>query len=141
PVSVPIRRENDFLPDAADFRARITPRTRMMVVNTPNNPTGAVYPETVLRELAALAIEHDVVVLSDEIYEKMVYGDAVHCSMASLPGMRERTVTVNGFSKVYAMTGWRLGYTAADRELTSALVRIHQYTTVCANTFAQHGAV
>lgn len=141
PVSVPIRRENDFLPDAADFRARITPRTRMMVVNTPNNPTGAVYPETVLRELAALAIEHDVVVLSDEIYEKMVYGDAVHCSMASLPGMRERTVTVNGFSKIYAMTGWRLGYTAADRELTSALVRIHQYTTVCANTFAQHGAV
>ena len=113
----------------------------MIVVNTPNNPTGAVYPVQVLEELAQLAREKDLLVLSDEIYEKMVYAGERHLSIGGVPGMRERTVTVNGFSKIYAMTGWRLGYAAANRELAGAMIRIHQYTTVCATSFAQWGAV
>jgi len=141
PISVPIREENEFNPRIEDFRSQITPKTRMMVINTPNNPTGAVYSYETLEELAQLAREMDLLVLSDEIYEKMVYGGNRHFSIGGFPGMRERTVTVNGFSKIYAMTGWRLGYAAADRELTSALIRIHQYTTVCATSFAQWGAI
>jgi aminotransferase len=141
PISVPLREENGFNPDISDFRSRVTARTRMIVVNTPNNPTGAVFSRSVLEELAELAREKDLFVLSDEIYEKMVYEESRHISIGSFPGMKERTVTINGFSKIYSMTGWRLGYTAADEKLTSALIRIHQYTTVCATTFAQWGAV
>jgi aminotransferase len=141
PISVPLRKENGFNPDIRDFRSRLTSRTRMVVVNTPNNPTGAVFSREVLEELAQLAQERDLFILSDEIYEKMVYEKSEHLSIGSFPGMRERTVTVNGFSKIYAMDGWRLGYVAADKEWMSALIRIHQYTTVCATTFAQWGAV
>ena len=141
PVSVPMRMENRFNPNIEDFRSRLTPRTRMIVINTPNNPTGAVYSEGVLKELAELAIKNDLFVISDEIYEKMVYNGERHYSTATFPGMRERTITINGFSKIYAMTGWRLGYAVADKELISALIRIHQYTTVCATSFAQWGAI
>jgi aspartate/methionine/tyrosine aminotransferase len=141
PVSVPMREENEFKPDIEDFRERITPRTRMVVVNTPNNPTGAVYSLDVLEELAQLAQEKDLFVLSDEIYEQMIYAGDRHFSIGGFPGMRERTVTVNGFSKIYSMTGWRLGYTAAPRNLTEAMIRIHQYITVCATSFAQWGAI
>ena len=135
PISVLLREENGFNPDINDFRSRITPKTRMIVVNTPNNPTGAVFSKSVLEGLAQLAREKDLFVLSDEIYEKMVYEGSRHCSIGSLPGMKQRTITINGFSKIYAMTGWRLGYTAAVEELTSALIRVHQFTTVCATTF------
>ena len=141
PISVPLREENGFNPDLRDVRSRLTSKTRMVVINTPNNPTGAVFSREVLEELAQLARERDLFVLSDEIYEKMVYEGSRHVSIGSLPGMRERTVTINGFSKIYAMDGWRLGYVAADKEWMSALIRIHQYTTVCATTFAQWGAV
>lgn len=141
PVSVPLREENRFQPLIEDFRSRITPKTRMMIINTPNNPTGAVYEAEVLEKLAQLAREKDLFVLSDEIYEKIVYDGTRHFSIGSFPGMRERTITVNGFSKIYAMTGWRLGYAAADREIISALIRIHQYTAVCATSFAQWGGV
>jgi aspartate/methionine/tyrosine aminotransferase len=141
PISVPIREENDFNPDIEEFQRRITPKTRMIIINTPNNPTGAIYTGEVLKELAQLARERDLLVLSDEIYEKMVYTGNRHFSIGGFPGMRERTITVNGFSKIYAMTGWRLGYAAANQELTRAMIRIHQYTTVCATSFAQWGAV
>jgi aminotransferase len=141
PISVPLREENGFNPDIDDFRSRVTARTRMIIVNTPNNPTGAVFSRRVLEELAQLAREKDLIVLSDEIYEKMVYEESRHVSIGSFPGMKERTVTINGFSKIYAMDGWRLGYVAADKEWMSALIRIHQYTTVCATTFSQWGAV
>jgi aminotransferase len=141
PISVPMREENEFKPDIEDFRQRITPRTRMVVINTPNNPTGAVYSLDVLEELAQLAQERDLFILSDEIYEKMIYGGDHHFSIGGFPGMRERTVTVNGFSKIYSMTGWRLGYTAAPRDLAEAMIRIHQYITVCATSFAQWGAI
>jgi aminotransferase len=141
PISVPLREENGFNPDIRDFRSRLTSRTKMVVINTPHNPTGAVFSQEVLEELAQLARERDLFVLSDEIYEKMVYEKSRHLSIGSFPGMRERTVTINGFSKIYAMDGWRLGYVAASKEVISALIRIHQYTTVCATTFAQWGAV
>jgi len=141
PVSVPLREENGFNPDITDFRSRLTPKTRMIVINTPNNPTGVVFGRKVLEELAQLAREKDLFVISDEIYEKMVYDDSRHDSIGSFPGMRDRTITINGFSKIYAMDGWRLGYVAAPKEILSALIRIHQYTTVCATTFAQWGAV
>jgi len=141
PVSVPLREENDFNPCVDDYRSRITPRTRMMIINTPNNPTGSVCPESVLEGLAQLAQEKDLFVLSDEIYEKIIYDGEHHISIGSLPGMRKRTITVNGFSKIYSMTGWRLGYAAADKEWISAMIRIHQYTTSCATTFVQWGGI
>ena len=141
PIPVPAKEEYEFIPHRDDFRSRVTPKTRMIIINTPNNPTGAVYKAEALEELAQLAREKDLFVLSDEIYEKMVYDGAHHVSIGSFPGMKERTITVNGFSKNYSMTGWRLGFVATDREVISALVRIHQYATICATSFAQWGAV
>jgi len=141
PVSVPAKEAYQFTPHIDDFRSRITDKTKMIVINTPNNPTGAVYSAEFLAELAQLAVEKDLYVLSDEIYEKMVYDGHRHISFGSLPGMKERTVTVSGFSKNYSMTGWRLGFVAANPDAISAMVRIHQYVTICATSFAQWGAV
>ena len=141
PVSVPLREENGFNPDIDDFRSRVTSRTRMIIVNTPNNPTGAVFSAECARRAGPVGPGEGLFVLSDEIYEKMVYEGGRHFSIGSFPGMRERTITINGFSKIYAMNGWRLGYVAADKEWMSALIRIHQYTTVCATAFSQWGAV
>ncbi len=140
PVSVPLRAEKDFRMDPDDVSRLVTPRTRMMVVMSPHNPTGAVLDRGHLESLAALAREHDLLVLSDEIYEKLVYDGAVHHSIGALPGMRERTLVVNGFSKSYSMTGWRLGYIAAPRALMDVLIRVHQYTVLCATSFGQYGA-
>jgi aspartate/methionine/tyrosine aminotransferase len=140
PVSVPLREERAFVPHVDDFRALITPRTRMLLVNSPHNPTGAVASAEALAALAQLAQEHDLFVLSDEIYAAMVYDARRHVSIGSFPDMKARTVIVNGFSKKYSMTGWRLGWVAAPEALMSAMIRIHQYTTVCATTFAQWGA-
>jgi aspartate/methionine/tyrosine aminotransferase len=141
PISVPVWEKDEFNPQFDEFQSRITPKTKMMVINTPNNPTGAVYSTETLQKLAKLAREKELFVLSDEIYEKMVYEGNRHFSIGSFPGMRERTITINGFSKIYSMTGWRLGYAAADHELIEAMIRIHQYTTVCATSFAQWGAI
>jgi aspartate/methionine/tyrosine aminotransferase len=140
PVSVPLREEQAFVPHVDDFRALITPRTKMLLVNSPHNPTGAVASAEALAALAQLAQEHDLFVLSDEIYAAMVYDAQRHVSIGSFQDMKARTVIVNGFSKKYSMTGWRLGWVAADEALMSAMIRIHQYTTVCATTFAQWGA-
>ena len=141
PVSVPAREEYQFTPSIDDFRSRVTDKTKMIVINTPNNPTGAVYNAEALEELGQLAVEKDLYVLSDEIYEKMVFDGHRHVSFGSLPGMKERTATVSGFAKNYSMTGWRLGFVAASPEAISAMVRIHQYVTICATSFAQWGAV
>lgn len=141
PISVPAKEEYEFIPHIDDFRSRLTPRTRMIIINTPNNPTGAAYTAEALEELAQLAREKNLFVLSDEIYEKMVYDGTRHVSIGSFAGMKERTITVSGFSKNYSMTGWRLGFVATHREMISALVRIHQYATICATSFAQWGAV
>jgi aspartate/methionine/tyrosine aminotransferase len=140
PISVSLKQENLFIPDIDDFKSHLTSRTRMIIVNTPHNPTGAVYPAIVLKEIAQFAAENNLFVLSDEIYEKMLYDDSEHVSIGSLPEMKERTITLNGLSKIYSMTGWRIGYVAANKDLIEALVRIHQYTTICATTFAQWGA-
>ena len=138
-VNVPLRKEKGLQIDPADVRARITPKTRMMIVNNPSNPTGVVYEESVLKELAELAVEHNLLVLSDEIYDEILY-DGVTCrSIATFPGMKERTILMNGFSKAYAMTGWRLAYVAADARLIPNLLKIHQYETTCAPTFIQDG--
>ncbi|WP_457553458.1 pyridoxal phosphate-dependent aminotransferase [Desulfobacula sp.] len=141
PVLVPLKQENDFEPVMEDFTSRITSKTKMLIINTPHNPTGAVYSEETLKALAQMAIKNNLFVLSDEIYEKNIYDGYRHFSIASLPGMQERTITVNGFSKSHCMTGWRLGYLASSRELIAGLIRIHQYATVCATSFAQYGAV
>lgn len=140
PVSVPLREEKGFRLDPEDVARAITERTRMLIVLTPHNPTGAVLREDDLTALASLACERNLLVLADEIYEKLVY-DVKHFSIGRLPGMWQRTLTVNGFSKAYSMTGWRLGYVAGPRELIDVLIRVHQYTTVCATSFAQSGAV
>jgi len=141
PVAVPLREEMEFKLDPDDVARAITPRTRMLVVTTPHNPTGSVLDKEMLQALADIAEKHDLLVLSDEIYEKIIYDGVKHISFATLPGMRERTLMVNGFSKAYAMDGWRLGYVAAPRELIAVLIRVHQYTTVCATTFIQKGAL
>ena len=141
PVAVPLREEKEFKLDPDDVARAITPRMRMLVVTTPHNPTGSVLDEEILQALADIAERYDLLVLSDEIYDKIIYDGVRHISFATLPGMRERTLTVNGFSKTYAMDGWRLGYVAAPRALIALLIRVHQYTTVCATTFIQMGAV
>ena len=115
PVAVITQATNDFIPSVQDLRSQITSRTRLLVLNTPNNPTGAVYSAEALEQMAALAVEKDLVVLSDEIYEKNIYDGQCHCSIAAYPGMKERTITVNGFSKSHSMTGWRLNCSAPQK--------------------------
>ncbi|MFQ3235710.1 MAG: aminotransferase [Paraglaciecola sp.] len=140
-VTVPVSAENGYQPTREDLLSRLSTRTRMMIVTTPGNPTGLVTSKATLLMMANFAIKHDLIVMSDEIYEKLIYDGLQHISIASLPGMRERTLTLNGFSKSYAMTGWRVGYVAADARFIQAMIRIHQNSVVCANSFAQWGAV
>lgn len=141
PIHIPLREENKFQIDPSDLQRAITPKTKMIVINSPHNPTGAMLGEESLQAIARIAIEHDLLVISDEIYEKITYDEARHCSIASLPDMADRTLTVNGFSKAYSMTGWRLGYVAAPRKVIDSLIRVHQYSATCATSFAQKGAV
>src|SRR3954451_6729410 len=140
-VDVACAAENDFILNPDDVARAITPRTKLLVVNSPNNPTGAVYPREVMEALADLVKKHDLIVIADEIYERMVYDGTRHHSLAALPGMWERTLTINGLSKAYSMTGWRLGFVAAPRPYADLMVRVHQYTVSSPATFAQFGAV
>jgi aminotransferase len=140
PVEVPCRVENDFDVDPEDIRKAITPRTKAILMGFPNNPTGAVASRERLMQIARLAEEHDLIVLSDEIYDRLVYG-VDHVCFPALPGMRERSVLVGGFSKDYAMTGWRIGYAAAPEHLMAGMARIHQYTVMCSSTTAQKAAL
>lgn len=141
PIEVPLRIENDLVLDPDDVAEKIAPRTKMIIITNPHNPTGAVIDQERLLEIGRLAEMHNLIVLSDEIYERLVYDGAKAFSLASAPGLRERVITVGGFSKAYSMTGWRLGYVAAPHELTRVMVRIHQYATTCATSFAQKGAI
>ncbi len=138
-VDLPLDPARGWQPDLAALRAAVGEKTKMIVVNNPANPTGTVFNEAVLAEICRLAVERNVLVLSDEIYSRLVYDGAVFRSVASFPGMQERSVIVGGFSKTFAMTGWRLGYLAADRRLTERILRVHQYCTTCAPTFLQAG--
>jgi len=140
PVELPSHVEQDFQLRPEALEAAITPRTKAILIAYPNNPTGAVASREVLMQVARIAEEHDLVVISDEIYDRLVYG-VKHVNFASLPGMKPRTITLGGFSKDYAMTGWRVGYAAAPAGLLQGLLRIHQYTIMSAPTTAQMGAL
>jgi aminotransferase len=140
-VPVPARIENEFRITAEDLEAHVTPRTRVLLIGYPNNPTGAVMRREHLAELADFAEAHDLLVISDEIYGDLTYGGEPHVSFASLPGMQERTLLLDGFSKAYAMTGWRIGYALGAPEIIAAMTKIHQYTMLCAPITAQLAAV
>jgi aminotransferase len=140
PVEVPCKLENNFDVDPEDIRAAITPRTKAILLGFPNNPTGAVASRETLLEIARMAEEHDLIVFSDEIYDQLVYG-IDHVCFPSLPGMRNRTILLGGFSKDYAMTGWRIGYAAGPADLMAGLLRVHQYTVMCSSTTAQKAAL
>lgn len=140
-VPVPSRIENEFRVTAADLEARVTERTRVLLIGYPNNPTGAVMRRDDLMELARFAEAHDLIVISDEIYGDLTYGGEPHVSFASLPGMMERTLLLDGFSKAYAMTGWRIGYALGAPDLIAAMTKIHQYTMLCAPITAQVAAL
>jgi len=137
PVVIGTRVEDNFQVTAEQIERALTPRTKALLIGYPNNPTGAVMERPHLEQIAQLAEQHDLLVISDEIYDRLVYGGFQHVCFASLPGMRERTITLGGFSKSHAMTGWRLGYAAAPAELLAALRKIHQYTIMSAPTPSQ----
>ncbi len=139
-VAVATRAEDDFRLTRDALEAAVTPRTKALLLNFPTNPTGAVMSRAELEPIAAFAREHDLVVLSDEIYAELTYAGG-HSSIAALPGMKERTVFLNGFSKAWAMTGWRVGFACAPPELTDAMMKIHQYTIMCASTMGQKAAI
>lgn len=140
PVVVPLHQKNEFKLTREDIEAAVTPRTKILVLPFPNNPTGAVMTREDLEPVAEAVKEHDLFVLSDEIYSELTYKDK-HVSIASLPGMRERTLVINGFSKGFAMTGWRLGYICAPRDIAAQMLKIHQYAIMCAPTNSQYAAV
>jgi aspartate aminotransferase len=142
PVFVETKESNGWKMTAEQFEAAMTPATKMVILNTPSNPTGAVYTEQELRDIGEVALSEDIVILSDEIYEKLIYDGEKHVSIASLSDeLYNLTITVNGFSKAYSMTGWRLGYTAAPKALADAIDKIQNHTISNATTFAQYGAV
>lgn len=140
PVTYSLKEESGFQIDLDEIRAKITPKTRAVVIVTPNNPTGGVLTEDVLKELADIAVSNDLMVLADEVYERLIYDGEKHISIASRPGMKERTFTLNGMSKAYAMDGWRLGYVAAPEEYIVTMNKFHQHNTTCAPSFVQAAA-
>ncbi|MBN2463491.1 MAG: aminotransferase class I/II-fold pyridoxal phosphate-dependent enzyme [Dehalococcoidia bacterium] len=140
PVRVPTTEENNFEITASDIEPRITRKTKAILLGYPSNPTGAVLSKEGLTQIAELAKRYNLLVISDEVYDRLVYG-VEHTCLATLPGMRERTILLNGFSKAYAMTGWRIGYAASDKEIIGAMTKIHQYTMLCAPIMGQMAAL
>lgn len=141
-VPVPTTFESGFCMDAEEIRRRyVKGKTKMLIINSPNNPTGEVAPEEKLREIAKAAVELDLLVLTDEVYGTLLYDGAKPFSIASFPGMKERTIVVNSFSKAYAMTGWRLGYVAGPKGIIDRMTKVQEYFNSCINTPAQYGAV
>ncbi len=141
PIPVPTYEKDDFALDVDEIEKRITPRTRMFVMVSPNNPTGAVTPPDVIRKIAALAVKHDIILIADEIYAKLIYPGSSHLSLASLPGMKSRTITLNGFSKTYAMTGWRVGYMAAPLDFVEKLTEPRHTLSINTCTISQFAAL
>ncbi|TYP58520.1 aminotransferase class I/II-fold pyridoxal phosphate-dependent enzyme [Thermosediminibacter litoriperuensis] len=140
PVSVPTHQEDEFVLKPDILERYITPRSKVLILPYPNNPTGAVMNRKQLEDIARIAEKHDLIVVTDEIYAELTYG-VRHTAFATIPGMRERTVTINGFSKAYAMTGWRLGYIAAPQGLAAEMLKVHQYSVTCAPTMGQYAAI
>jgi len=141
PVPVPTTEENKFRVQSEDIKERITKKTKAIIISSPNNPTGAVLRKKDLEEIADLVIDKNLIVISDEIYEELIYDGERHYSIGSLNGMEDLTITLNGFSKAYAFTGWRLGYAAGNSEIIEAMMKIHQYTMLCAPSIAQYAAL
>lgn len=140
PVEIATRIENEFMVDPAEIEAAITERTKAILIGYPTNPTGAVASREVLEEIGRIAERHDLIIISDEIYDQLVYG-VPHVCVPALPGLQERTVLLGGFSKDYAMTGWRVGYAAGPEEIIQAMLRVHQYTIMSAPTMGQAAAL
>jgi aminotransferase len=141
PVSYHILSGNRFQIDIEEIKAKITNRTKALVVMSPNNPTGGVVEGSMLERLAEIACEHDLIVISDEIYEKIIFDGCQHISIAEYPGMKERTIVLNGFSKAYSMTGWRLGYIAASEQMIRELIKTHQYNATSASSISQYAGI
>lgn len=140
PVIIDLKEENEFRLTADELKNAITNKTRILILPFPNNPTGAILEQKDLEEIARVCIENDICVMSDEIYGELSYKEK-HVSIASIAGMKERTILINGFSKAYAMTGWRLGYACGPKEIIEQMVKIHQYAIMCAPTTSQYSAV
>ena len=140
PVIINLKAENEFRLTAQELEEAITDKTKLLVLPFPNNPTGAVMTKEDLEAIAEVIIRHDIYVLSDEIYSELTYS-GTHVSIASIPGMRERTIVMNGFSKAYAMTGWRLGYACGPEEIICEMTKVHQFAIMCAPTNSQYAAV
>lgn len=141
PVIIDLKEENRFRLTAQELLQAITDKTKILLLSFPNNPTGAIMEKKDLEEIARICIEKDIFVVSDEIYSELTYGKERHVSIASLPGMRERTVVINGFSKAFAMTGWRLGYAMGPENIIKQMTKIHQFAIMCAPTTSQFAAV
>ena len=141
PVVIELKEENQFRLTPEELEAAITPKTKILVMPFPNNPTGAIMEREDLEKLIPIIEKHDLFVVSDEIYGELTYGGKKHVSIAALPGMQERTILINGFSKAYAMTGWRLGYACGPKKVIRQMVKIHQYCIMCAPTTSQYAAV
>ena len=141
PVEIPLDRSEDFCFDFDNLEKNVSERTKVIILNSPCNPTGVVHSEKEINRLAEFALEHALYLLSDEIYEKYLYGGAKHYSPASRDEFRSRVITINGFSKTYSMTGWRLAYAAANEEIISAMTRLQMYDAVCANSIAQKAGI
>ena len=132
---------NGFYPTAEQIKAAITPKTKALMLCSPSNPTGRMIPAAELEKIAQLVQEHQIWVLSDEVYCELVYDENKHCSIASFPGMKDYTIVLNGFSKAFAMTGWRIGYLCCSKELMDQVYKLHQYSTICAPIMSQYGAL
>lgn len=141
PVPYALFGEEGFQPDPEDIEQRITPRTKAILLLSPSNPTGSVLHPNMVEKIAAIAEKNDLLILSDEIYRKIIFPPAEHVSSATLPGMRDRTLILDGFSKFYSMTGWRIGYVLGPEKLINPMLRYHQYMITSVNTFAQWGAI
>ena len=141
PIRYPLRESNSFRLDQEDLKAKVNKKTKAVIICSPSNPTGSVLEEKHLQAVASIAEENDLLVISDEIYEKIIYQSAKHRSIGALPGMAERVVTVNGFSKAYAMTGWRLGYAGGPREIISQMIKLNTGLNTCASSIAQRAGV
>ncbi len=141
PIHLSLRGENNFHPDLKELKGCITSKTKAILLNSPSNPTGAAFDEKELLAIAQLAQENDIFIISDELYEDIIYDGARHISIASFPGMKERTISIFGFSKSYAMTGWRLAYFTTEADLVKEITKLLQNTAVCANSIAQRAGL
>ncbi|MBQ9935664.1 MAG: aminotransferase class I/II-fold pyridoxal phosphate-dependent enzyme [Lachnospiraceae bacterium] len=141
PVTIALKNENQFRLTPEELLGAITDKTKILILAYPSNPTGAIMTKEDLEPIAKICQEKDIFVISDEIYSELTYGEAQHCTIGSLPGMKERTIIINGFSKAYAMTGWRLGYALAPKVIAEQMTKVHQFAIMCAPTTSQYAAI